>query len=1147
MRWPWQRDRAVPPVADPGARASRTGAGVAASPVPDPPGSSGSSGSPTGPRGADAPGAPESTAGWAFLPPLQRTVRPAELTSRPVAFLADLPTRAALPFTGSMTHVVDHRAPSGVVDGDGDRSAPPVQRSADVDLTLLPPAPRAATPVQRRTGRLVALDSAPAGTPRLRAVPVDPPAPDTPTVTPLETAPSAGAAGAGGWTADGWAAPDASGASGPDGSWRDAGGTTVPIGSSAPPTAAPAPSRTDGGAAVQRRVGLGAPISRSPLAATPPDLPLVQRDTTSAPRGPVRTGGERGAGAGSPATAEGADATLRRSAEPSGVPAARVDPPAPTSPSALDLAGPSDAGGTADAGGAGGVPPVQRVVGDPTVLGAPGGPPAATPRSSAPLTSAPTASAASASGSGGTTSRRPDVPGPSTAPVQAEPPRPAPTSTDALALVQRRTDGPTARTGDGATGLTAGDFAAPVPAPADGTPVQRSDTVDAARPTTDLGSAIDAPDPIGAVAATAAAPASGTAETPHAAASDGASPAADAPSPRDAAERGSSAPTLGVAAPVANDATSLTTGPTGLRPDAPTGASVSPAGHRAGPTTDLTLASPPTPVQRSSGQDAALTAPHVPGRDTPSGARLPTLGTTPAGGSAHSATAGAGRGTDGTASTPAAPPAPPPPAPSSPAPTDPAAAPPVQRTVTGSEHDAAPADNGAPRGPAWTDTPPTARRGAAPAVSLDAPRPAGGSDLPVVVARTDARATTAEDNGSGTGTTTSGGGPTTTAPDMPTAASTATPGARSTTPAGGSTTGARPTAALQRTGAGTAPSTPLPDLGRPLRVGPLLAGTPVPVQLTERRPPTVLAGRPAARRAVPVQRVVVGAPSPSTPTTGGATLSATVLDHDPTGAVPASGAADAPGADATPAPAVHEGPDGIDPWAPPDAAVTTRADLVTLQAPAATTSALALPSTSTSRAERRPATVQRASADGPLAAPGRATDDSSTGPASSLPSGLDLAGAPSTTMTTDRPLTPLSPGGVGAPGGLTVSRSTRPVPAPATPPTGTATGTAASPDALPLVQRRAERAPTTVPPEPPAARPTLQRSDDAAPPPPVATPVVAPDAAGEAPDGSGASPFASATPADLDELARRLMTPLMRRVRGQLLVDRERRGTRTDR
>ncbi|NNH09153.1 hypothetical protein HLB10_18975, partial [Cellulomonas fimi] len=70
-----------------------------------------------------------------------------------------------------------------------------------------------------------------------------------------------------------------------------------------------------------------------------------------------------------------------------------------------------------------------------------------------------------------------------------------------------------------------------------------------------------------------------------------------------------------------------------------------------------------------------------------------------------------------------------------------------------------------------------------------------------------------------------------------------------------------------------------------------------------------------------------------------------------------------------------------------------------------------------------------------------------------------------------------------------------------------------------------------------------------APPPPTTTAagVAGPtgDAAGVA--GAGTSPFAAATPADLDELARRLMTPLMRRVRGQLLVDRERRGTRTDR
>jgi len=62
------------------------------------------------------------------------------------------------------------------------------------------------------------------------------------------------------------------------------------------------------------------------------------------------------------------------------------------------------------------------------------------------------------------------------------------------------------------------------------------------------------------------------------------------------------------------------------------------------------------------------------------------------------------------------------------------------------------------------------------------------------------------------------------------------------------------------------------------------------------------------------------------------------------------------------------------------------------------------------------------------------------------------------------------------------------------------------------------------------------------PPVPTATP---PDTAAP-PNAGGASPFASASAADLDELARRLTAPLLRRVRGQLLVDRERRGVRAD-
>ena len=86
-------------------------------------------------------------------------------------------------------------------------------------------------------------------------------------------------------------------------------------------------------------------------------------------------------------------------------------------------------------------------------------------------------------------------------------------------------------------------------------------------------------------------------------------------------------------------------------------------------------------------------------------------------------------------------------------------------------------------------------------------------------------------------------------------------------------------------------------------------------------------------------------------------------------------------------------------------------------------------------------------------------------------------------------------------------------------------------------------APTTPPhaattASPHQAAPTVQTALDAA-------PVVAPATTADV-VGPTASPFASATAADLDELARRLTEPLLRRVRGQLLVDRERRGTRVD-
>ncbi|NUU15794.1 hypothetical protein HP550_00830, partial [Cellulomonas humilata] len=65
--------------------------------------------------------------------------------------------------------------------------------------------------------------------------------------------------------------------------------------------------------------------------------------------------------------------------------------------------------------------------------------------------------------------------------------------------------------------------------------------------------------------------------------------------------------------------------------------------------------------------------------------------------------------------------------------------------------------------------------------------------------------------------------------------------------------------------------------------------------------------------------------------------------------------------------------------------------------------------------------------------------------------------------------------------------------------------------------------------------------------PPTVQAVTPPEPASEpGPRGGSPSPFAAASAADLDELARRLTPPLLRRVRGQLLVDRERRGVRVD-
>ncbi|WP_273652790.1 hypothetical protein [Cellulomonas fimi] len=1148
MRWPWQRDRRVPPVADPGARPAGTGASAVSTPP-------GSGDAPTSAPAVTAPVARESTAGWAFLPPLQRTVGPVELTSRPIAFLADLPTRSGPRFTGPMTHVVDHRAPSGIVDGDGDRSAPPVQRSADVDLTVLPPAPRAAARVQRRTGGLVALDSAPVGTPRLRAVPVDPPAPDTPVTAPdLAPEPVAVPAPSGdGWTADGWAAPDApDGAA--DGSWRDGGATTVPIGSVTPPapTTTPAtPARPDGSAAVQRRVGLGAPISRSPLPATPPDLPLVQREVSS----------ERGSAR---ADREGA-AAVGRSAE------------------------------TGSGGPDGGATVARSASGDaPTTSSPPGaggaGSPTASPPSGSPVAPPST---------------------PATAPPSAGP-GPGPASGDS---VVQRSSGPVPASGDGVVQRSStapdggGDPAGDAPAvPVDPPSAASAPSLDVARrvspPSSDPGGALTAggdrvsAEPVGGGTAPSDGGGSTTMGGAGSSIGDAGTAAGDV-----AAAPGETPGASGVGATTSPDAASSSGGgapATGTGPDAPSVQRVvgepsgalgalgtDPSSRTSASTSDARGTDAPAPVVPEGPRHPSTEALPVAQRRTDASAAgsggatsrgpAPTAAATPSlagrrdeapsghGGAATSPAPSASVQALSSASAPAAP---------SPA-TDaspglPGTAGPgggesaARRADPASEPDASTAaasrvDSADPGTSTVdvTDSAPTLG-GTAPLTALDdadrapdAPRPGATAhgpgaavDLAVVTPSTSVQRST--------GTTSEPAGPTASlAPTPPDAAP----------PAPGPSSADRPSTADGPTDAATGPTGPTgpgpgPGPGAPstptrtLHVGPLLAGAPVAVQLTVRPSPTLLAGRPAGRRAVPVQRAVLGAPAPAPERAAGSTVSAPALDRAPGGASagavvarradgashpadPVAGTGFAgPGAVASP-PAAATDPDDAGPWTAEGGAFT-------------------VPSAPGSPAPGSPV-------PGPLTVLQRSTAATSrSGPVADAAA----ATARGVRATTDRPPAPLSPGGAGAPVGLTVARTTTPVGATAVGATavgttpvapgrvGTPDGADAAPAELAVVQRRAERAPTastTEPPSTPSTPPTVQRAEDAAPPPPPPAPVVAPDAASAAPESSGASPFAAATPADLDELARRLMTPLMRRVRGQLLVDRERRGTRIDR
>ncbi|MGY2746746.1 hypothetical protein ACVWZ8_003863 [Arthrobacter sp. UYCu723] len=93
--------------------------------------------------------------GWAFLPPLQRTIGSVRLTSDPEHFAGALSSWGDPSFTGPMAHLISAQAPPGVIDVDGGGPAPGNDgyTTAPMEMTLLPPpAPRVRPMPDRHSG-----------------------------------------------------------------------------------------------------------------------------------------------------------------------------------------------------------------------------------------------------------------------------------------------------------------------------------------------------------------------------------------------------------------------------------------------------------------------------------------------------------------------------------------------------------------------------------------------------------------------------------------------------------------------------------------------------------------------------------------------------------------------------------------------------------------------------------------------------------------------------------------------------------------------------------------------------------------------------------------------------------------------------------
>ncbi len=271
MRWPWQRKDLVPaPVTPPEASSVEP-------PV-----------TPSRPPADPAP----SPAGWAFLPPLQRTVGDLGTTTALHRFPDQLPTRANPSFTRTMSHLISAEAPAGVIDLDGPDAGPtpdaPGSEGRSVEMPLLPPpAPRSTRPnrpVQRLTS------SAPAAEPSLTTVPdgnygvlrlpvVPEPAPE-PTGPPAEPE-DAGAANADVGPASGDPSTDTPATGLPpadpslEGTTLGASAHSTPGVGSATPSTAPTDGSRSGGA------GPGPVPTRAPLQRKVPEPPGGSAGSTS--------------------------------------------------------------------------------------------------------------------------------------------------------------------------------------------------------------------------------------------------------------------------------------------------------------------------------------------------------------------------------------------------------------------------------------------------------------------------------------------------------------------------------------------------------------------------------------------------------------------------------------------------------------------------------------------------------------------------------------------------------------------------------------------------------------------------------------------------------------------------------------------------